>query len=562
MNSNFYICGTNGRTYDFDLSVSGNICRLTVKNIEADEREISVKSDIFNHSQSEKGYYLLPDTPMKGGCTVNFRKKRDCGYAIENIQMPAFGICAEKSYLIISAKMPGAMKIMTCVKNGEFYIYPVFTADGFGFYENVTLDIIELGAYCSVSDMAEAYRNYQLTCGGCVALAEREKDNDILGYLADSIEIRIRMGWKPVPSPVEEQTEENEPEMFVACTFERVAEFMAEMKRSGIEKAHITLVGWNKSGHDGRWPQIFPVDERLGGIEGLKKLIAYADEIGYKIACHTNSTDAYTIADNLSDTDLLIGENGEREKGYVWGGGRAYMLCPEKALKIAEAELPKVKDAGFTGALYIDVLSAIEPKVCFDKTHMQTKADCIESWKDILSLSKKLFGAVGSEGGYTYLADSLDYVYYSYGRNDLFTENDEFFDTEIPFWQMVYNGIILSNAYTETTNFTIKNKKTMLKAVETNSRPTFYLFSKFMKGSDQDNWLGVEDLVTVTDEDLKTAVAKIKEGYDLYRKTSKLSRCFITGYEVLENGVRRVTYSDGSVVSVDYENEEYMLDIK
>ena len=59
------------------------------------------------------------------------------------------------------------------------------------------------------------------------------------------------------------------------------------------------MVGWNKSGHDGRWPQAFPVEEKLGGEEGLREAILHANKLGYYIAAHTNSSDAYTIADNF-----------------------------------------------------------------------------------------------------------------------------------------------------------------------------------------------------------------------------------------------------------------------
>lgn len=561
MNDKFYVQGSEETKSEY-IRISESISRLTVSNLPKNNREISIKSDIFNYKKTQKGFYLLADTPMKGGAKVYFADKKDCEYIIDAVQIPAFGISAEKSYFVVSRGMPGSMKIVTGVKDGEFYIYPVYEPDGHGYYEDIVIDIIELPPYCTASDMANAYRKYQIEYNGFVPIAQREKGNKVLSALADSIEVRIRMGWKPVPSPVEEQTEENEPEMFVACTFDRVRELLSKMKKSGIEKANITLVGWNKGGHDGRWPQIFPVEEKLGGVDGLNRLIEYASSIGYTIAGHTNSTDAYTIANNLTKNDLLIQEDGENEKGYVWGGGRAYILCPEQALKIAEKELPAVKEAGFTGALYIDVLSAVQPKVCFDGKHMQTKRDCINNWKKILELSRKLFGAVGSEGGYTYVANSLDYVYYSYGKNDLFAETDEFFDIELPFWQMVYNGIILSNVYTETTNYAIKDIKTILKTIETNSRPTFYIYSKFMKNSFNDDWLGKEDLTILSDEDMEYTVSKLKEGYELYKKTSVLNRCFIEKYEIPEEGVRRVTFSNGSTITVNYNTDEYFLDIK
>lgn len=99
-------------------------------------------------------------------------------------------------------------------------------------------------------------------------------------YAADSLYIRVRLAWKPAPSPVEDQTPETEPPLHVACTFEDVERIMRSYKEAGVDKAEFCLVGWNSKGHDGRWPQVFPVEEELGGEEGLLKLIAEAKRLG------------------------------------------------------------------------------------------------------------------------------------------------------------------------------------------------------------------------------------------------------------------------------------------
>lgn len=103
--------------------------------------------------------------------------------------------------------------------------------------------------YC---DMALTYRNFQLESGACRPLKEKIKEREALRYAMDAPEIRIRMGWKPAPAKVLEQTTKNEPEMKVACIFDRVCDLIDELKAQSVDKAQICLVGWNKSGHDGR----------------------------------------------------------------------------------------------------------------------------------------------------------------------------------------------------------------------------------------------------------------------------------------------------------------------
>lgn len=85
-----------------------------------------------------------------------------------------------------------------------------------------------------------------LSNGYCRPIKER------LNPKLDYVYIHIRMAWNPAPSPVEKQAEEIEPPIHVAITFKQVVELMDRLKATGVEKAEFCLVGWNKSGHDGR----------------------------------------------------------------------------------------------------------------------------------------------------------------------------------------------------------------------------------------------------------------------------------------------------------------------
>lgn len=111
--------------------------------------------------------------------------------------------------------------------------------------------------------------------------------------------------------------------MHVACTFKDVEDIIHAYKAAGIEKVEFCLVGWNIKGHDGRWPQILPVEESLGGEEGLRSLIKTANDAGYRVVCHTNSTDAYSIADNFDLYNIARTRNGNVSiETTYWAGGR------------------------------------------------------------------------------------------------------------------------------------------------------------------------------------------------------------------------------------------------
>ena len=381
-------------------------------------------------------------------------------------------------------------------------------------------------------------------------------EREALKYAAAAPEIRIRMGWKPAPPTVLEQTPENEPEMKVACTFDRVCDIIDELKAQGVDKAQLCLVGWNKSGHDGRYPQLFPVEERLGGEERLRHLISYAVENGYSIVCHTNSTDCYSIADSFSEDIVTKTKNGSLSVNDIpWSGGTMYNLCPKKALEYAERDLPQAKELGFKGLHYIDVMSVVPLRLCYDKNHPSKEKETLECYEKIMNLCHKLFGGFSSEGTFDFCAKYLDFgLYVSWPP-----EPDDMLDTEIPLREIVYHGIMLYNPTTDTVNYPIKNADNRLRVLEYGGRPSFYFYSKFLKGSNLDDWLGREDLLCDTNEQLRYSVSKIKEAYDEYTKYAYLQKEFIEKHEEIRPGVFEITYSNGDVVRADYNRKTFSM---
>jgi hypothetical protein len=81
--------------------------------------------------------------------------------------------------------------------------------------------------------MARRYRKYRLDKGELVWLSEKMKKSKAVEYTVNSVMVRIRCGWKPAPASVLHQTLENEPEMYVACDFDRIGELVDEFKAFG-----------------------------------------------------------------------------------------------------------------------------------------------------------------------------------------------------------------------------------------------------------------------------------------------------------------------------------------
>ena len=387
-------------------------------------------------------------------------------------------------------------------------------------------------------------------------LRERAKAQPILDYAARWPEVRVRHAWKPVPSPVPDQTVKDEPPVKPVITFERFKEIADAFKRQGIGGAEFCLVGWNVGGHDGRWPQVSPVEPSLGGEAKLREAIAHAQGLGYEVVAHGNHRDAYLIADSW-DAEYIREKNADgtlRRGRTTWGGGRMYTICPQRAYeRFALQQMPMVRALGFRGLHYLDVYSCVGAERCGDPRHPLNERQSAAWVGHILQLGRDTFGGIASEGSYDQNAGQLDYVLYvSFARPFDAATYKGLVDRLVPMFQLVYNGIILSNPYTTTVNAPLKGRASELKTIEFGGRPSFYFYANFLTPGKGKNWMGDEDLTCATDDELARSVAAIKRGIDAYQKVWRLQYEYMEGHDELAPGVYRTRYADGTRVYVNY----------
>ena len=504
----------------------------------------------------DDGFFLVQPRDFGIGY---FRERADIEQVVIT-KMPFFGIKhGEDCYVAIVTGMASDVQQAVRVKDNRYEVNMRFVLGRRAPYENISVDFhVFKNADAKYSDFTRIYRDHQLANG---FKSLKERDNKYLRYMADSSNVRIRMGWKPVPCEIFEQTEESEPPMHVACTFKDVVDLIEEYHRAGVKKAEFCLVGWNIKGHDGRWPQILPVEESLGGEEGLRELIKKAEEYGYEVTCHTNSSDAYSIANNFRLGDMIQLRDGNVNiNGTHWAGGRTYNVCPKKAYDISMETLPAVADLGFRGMHYIDVITCVPPRECNSPVHPLNKREGSEYFMNIFKECKKMFGAIGSEGPFDHTMRECDSaLYISFSDFAAPIAENEIMDERAPLWQLVYHGIVFSNPYTRTVNVLTETEKDgLLKTIEYGGRPQLYFYASFVnkKGG---NWIGKGDLYCHTAEERELSAKITKETEDIYSELSYLQYEFMEDHEKISDGVFKTTYSDGSYVIVDYNEKTYKL---
>ena len=65
-----------------------------------------------------------------------------------------------------------------------------------------------------------------------------------------------------------------------------------------------------------------------------------------------------------------------------------------------------------------------------------------------------------------YMNSDVDAILYVGVQSKLTHEQNPLFDEGIPFWQLVYHGIVMSNPTSQTVNYPVKDKYQHLKFIE------------------------------------------------------------------------------------------------
>lgn len=539
------------RVYGLAESNSVATLRIPAGEIGAGAKFVELTPSFAAAQTGEDGYYVMPD-----GRFGRFHEKSGkCAVGLERNYMPMYGMKTPRNtFVAIAKKMSWRYETQVTASNGEYRMGQVYKLNGDVPYEDFEIEYTFLPKDAEYPAMAKTYRKWQLDRGACEPIVERMKKWPEVGVAATNIEVRIRQAWKPVPSPVAIQTRFNEPPVHVAVTFDRCGDIVREFKRQGIDHAEICLVGWNRGGHDGSYPQLFPVEPDLGGEAKLREFIKLSNESGFQTVCHTCFYSAYAIADDFDEEYLLKEKNGMPQTSpTLWGGGRPFRTCPQRAYeKWSKKTMQIMKDFGFHGLHYHDVYSILQPRICYDPRHPCNPKQSIHWYNRQMEDTRAAVGGHQSEGPFDSYVGNLDYAMYVnfYSLDDDFAKMP-MVDGVLPIWMLVYHGVVTANPFTGTLNYPLKAPHKRLKFIEFGGRPLFVWYANFHTGKGG-NWMGKEDLRCATDEELRAGVAAIKKGYDEYEKLSDLQFAFMDDHCRLSPEVTRTTYSQGTEVVVNH----------
>ena len=560
MKNNYIAVDEAGKVYLPELETANGSIYLTFKKETFKEvKQLRVLPGFAKAKAGDEGFFITPrNIEMNGDLLVRFSEHPDAHHQYEAPIMSCFGVRTPEVSALVRIERNYKYAFVLDIQDGWYSLELLFDfTKNDPVYDNIRIEILPLAPNATLGDMATAERQLRLDRGEIVTLSEKCK-TDAVDYARKYPLIRIRMGWKQSPSPVLHQTPENEPEMHAVVTFARVRDIADALKEKGVEGAELQLVGWNIGGHDGRFPQLMPPEEKLGGMEELKKTIAYVKSLGYRISLHTNTIDATEIANTFTWDDVVVTRDGEYFQCGHYSGGYAYHVCLEKQLKNAKRDLPEVAELGLNGVHFTDVISIVVPDTCCSKEHPCYTADGIRLAQENIHFTRELFGAFSSEGCMDFALKEMDYgLYVSFG-DGFGKRSNPVSDLLVPFFELTYHGIVLYNPVSPTVNYPIKSPADILTFRMRGGRPSFYFHSKFRYG--EPNWMGDIDLVATDNASMNRAAQIIADSLREYEQLRDLQLVHMKDYELLDNGIHVATYFDGTRMIGNFSDQEVVFE--
>ena len=293
-------------------------------------------------------------------------------------------------------------------------------------------------------------------------LAEKCARSPEVAYSASAMTMKTFHAQKDL------QHEKGDGTYRVFQTFAETGRQLRKLKAAGLEKVAIQLVGWNLDGHDGRYPERFPVDPRLGGEKDFRELVRLGKQLGYQMQVHDNYSDSH-LPDHKAVLRMLWGDPLPRG---IWGGGAIYATNPCKLTEEeARRDMLKLRDLVVAGLYYLDAMSPplevdYDPKGGGPRRH---HADGL-AW--ILEQGRQVFGACGTECAFAHIVRHSDYIGDVALRNvyaglKSATPIQSVVDDWVPLWHLAFHGMLVHCAADQPFPSAAK----VLEAAETGASP-------------------------------------------------------------------------------------------
>jgi hypothetical protein len=237
-------------------------------------------------------------------------------------------------------------------------------------------------------------------------------------------------------------------DVYIDC--DKLCEELRRWKKAGIEKLQVQIVGANSEGHDGNYPTYFPLEPKVGGEEGFKRLLATIKELDYRSSVHVNIRTYNRPAPDFLAEHVMRDRDGAMFYESSGPGGDDYAACPTVACPaFVSKTLTRLKELGLTGGLYTDFMIGILFR-CYHPKHPLTRRGYLDAIRKYLGTAKEMFGSTRAESVIAPVLDQVDMMARAHATPtaEHLARGSEMCarglaDETVPLQLIVFHGIIL-----------------------------------------------------------------------------------------------------------------------
>ncbi len=604
---------------DYNLTETGLNVSVPVNEIHFDTNtfslcNINLLPYFGSASRTDNGYMFIPDG---SGAIVNFNNgKTNISDAIklqvygieDNIDrvqrpfdnqgtyLPVYGI--KKSNSALFAIIEGAAENSTIIadiagkntsvidRNRCYTSFKIYEYDELQFQnasqksrifqnQSNTSDIsiaftVLSGEKANYNGMAEYYRNYLIDNG---VLQAKKFDSipfniELVGAY-DHDTAFLGVGYT---------------EMKAITTFDQCKELIQKLSDAGIKNISVNYKGWANNGLRNTVFNKVKVLKALGGNSGIKELQELADSLGVNLYFEAELSYVYKTAafdgySQLTDASRMITRDIAHHYQYdlisklnyetsssssIFASSHSYgvantatLVSPDIIYDIKESsDSKKNSNSNFAkilsdynelglkgislGSLTTNLTGNYKVNNFIDRSNTaKTYAAVAKNFKENLKVMGK--------GVNAYMLGGVDSIFEISNTSSMFN----LADASVPFYQMVIHGCVQYSG--EPINLNGDTKNVFLQAVEAGAG-VYYRWCYESNAAVQD--LVFEGMYSLSYSSwIDEAISTYKEYNELLGSTAG---AYITAHESINDDVKKVTYSNGTVVYVNYGASDYV----
>ncbi len=330
-------------------------------------------------------------------------------------------------------------------------------------------------------------------------------------------------------------------------TTDEIEEMYAELQAKGIKSLITVYKGWQSGGLYSLPISKYKADSSIGGTRALTKLIENAEKSYYKIylyndALQINASTNVTTFNAMKMVNKRTFSIDTHQQIY----DTFYYLMPTKSSSTLQKFVKTYTKKGVDNLALAGISNTLFSYS--SKGSYYSRQDSMKTYQKAISSISDDVDLVLEEPA-AYLWQYTDaFLDMPLGDSDYM-----FVEDEVPFLSMVLKGII--PMYSDYVNFEANKSEFFLKLVESGVYPSFYLTYEnssaliYTNSSDlySTEFATYADTVVQYDEELRE-LADLTDG------------AYMTKHEILESGVRKVTYDNGVLIYVNYNDEDITVD--